>query len=821
METDLLTAAREGNLSALSALIPAPARQLNARDAGRCTPLMLAALGGHTEAVRLLLEAGADVKLRNGDGHTALLLALCGASEEMVRLLLEAGSPVEHPDHLPMDFAVRFGTPGMVRMLLERGVPADPKPDGHLVDAIGRGNEEVVRLLLEHGADPHSVPQCGTALVAAIASRRDSLAELFLQLGGPLRGALIAAIQAMKPRLALRLLALGADPNERGLMGETPLQTAAEMGSVLLLRRLVGAGAALETAGGMLGQTALHRAVSEEERASARALLELGANPNVVDEFGQSPLQEAAAGGDARMVELLLRHGAQANPRRRSQPTPLHAAVAAGEAETARVLLEAGADPNARIGPQAAEEMNDVTPGATAVHLAAASGSKQLVELLLSGGARADLLDKKGVSAADRAARAGHHALAERLRAAGSPLSVDPQHAADAWLRRAVRVGDEEGVRQALAAGGNAGALDPETGTPPLVTAAQEGLAGAVRLLLEHGAEVDRGTAWGLSPLGCAVVRGHLDVVRLLLERGADPNAAYAQGYVPAGEENTVLPSSGSPLADAAHGGGLELVELLLAAGADPNGAAGEPAPLTAAVLGRRFDVARRLREAGAVPCPGDADFLAMEEWEARAADPEFLHLAAELDARCGPAELNEGLPGVRFYRFSAEQELPPIHDDGDAAAAGREWGRRFSENLASLQGAVDGMLQDLGERTRRAGFLLLDAGSPLGCGPMTQFLALVPESDPFAVMAAWGLRANDDELPTRELIRRFRQLREEEPWDLVGIRFDTAVIRFRRDLPDPLARARQLCGWCSDLGKAKGVAERIRASRTVHFWWD
>ena len=45
-----------------------------------------------------------------------------------------------------------------------------------------------------------------------------------------------------------------------------------------------------------------------------------------------------------------------------------------------------------------------------------------------------------------------------------------------------------------------------------------------MRLLLEHGAEVDAAAPNGTTPLMMAAQYGSEDSVRLLLERGADPN---------------------------------------------------------------------------------------------------------------------------------------------------------------------------------------------------------------------------------------------------------------------------------------------------------
>src|SRR5688500_9003477 len=55
----------------------------------------------------------------------------------------------------------------------------------------------------------------------------------------------------------------------------------------------------------------------------------------------------------------------------------------------------------------------------------------------------------------------------------------------------------------------------------PLLAAAREGQAGAVRMLLDHGASVETAESPGDTPLLEAARRRHPEVVRLLLERGA------------------------------------------------------------------------------------------------------------------------------------------------------------------------------------------------------------------------------------------------------------------------------------------------------------
>jgi ankyrin repeat protein len=58
------------------------------------TPLMLAAFRGDTAAVINLLERGADVNARDGDGDTALMFAAYKGHGLVVALLLQYGANV-------------------------------------------------------------------------------------------------------------------------------------------------------------------------------------------------------------------------------------------------------------------------------------------------------------------------------------------------------------------------------------------------------------------------------------------------------------------------------------------------------------------------------------------------------------------------------------------------------------------------------------------------------------------------------------------------------------------------------------------------------
>ena len=90
------------------------------------TPLLPAASRCHTEAVRLLLEFGADVNLINNYDETALVLAVRGGRGECLNtaeLLLEEGADIEAMGQYGYNallFATSRGNIRMVRLLLHQ-----------------------------------------------------------------------------------------------------------------------------------------------------------------------------------------------------------------------------------------------------------------------------------------------------------------------------------------------------------------------------------------------------------------------------------------------------------------------------------------------------------------------------------------------------------------------------------------------------------------------------------------------------------------------------------------------------------------------------
>jgi ankyrin repeat protein len=144
-----------------------------------------------------------------------------------------------------------------------------------------------------------------------------------------------------------------------------------------------------------LGETALHLLVLGESEEAVRSILQLGADPAALCDFGESPLSLAASLGRASLVRTLLQAGAPLAADGQLEPT-LHKAVRSGSVETVRLILEAGAD------------VNEQTDFAEApIHLAAEDDLVAIAELLIASGADPLLQTSFDGTALDVALRAG------------------------------------------------------------------------------------------------------------------------------------------------------------------------------------------------------------------------------------------------------------------------------------------------------------------------------------------------------------------------------------------------------------------------------
>lgn len=241
----------------------------------------------------------------------------------------------------------------------------------------------------------------------------------------------------------------------------------------------------------------------------ARALLEAGADPG-----DGVTLTISASGGDIAALELLHQFGVDPDgPWATDGSTALYAMLHWSEnADGARWLIEHGADAD----PVFAQN------GATPLHVVAERWSTDLAELLVSRGAdigrrRADRRTPYAV-----AVLSGNEAVAEWLRAQGSPTDV-PE--VDRLVAAGSR-GELAAVRAMLAARPE---LRREIGPEhygTLYRAAERNEVKALEGLLACGLDPNRGDeSMEMNALHKASMAGWPDAVRVLLAHGASVSA--------------------------------------------------------------------------------------------------------------------------------------------------------------------------------------------------------------------------------------------------------------------------------------------------------
>ena len=136
----------------------------------------------------------------------------------------------------------------------------------------------------------------------------------------------------------------------------------------------------LATQRGHAGTTLLHLVAGLGEIDLVRFFLDRGADPNVTNKDGDTPLHVACLAGKPDVVSYLIKKKADLNVKGVNGQTPLMAAICSQKSPEDRycvhALLLAGAAVNT------ANSQRD-----TPLHLAAARGKAEIVEILLDKGA--------------------------------------------------------------------------------------------------------------------------------------------------------------------------------------------------------------------------------------------------------------------------------------------------------------------------------------------------------------------------------------------------------------------------------------------------
>jgi ankyrin repeat protein len=171
----------------------------------------------------------------------------------------------------------------------------------------------------------------------------------------------------------------------------------------------------------------------------------------------------------------------------------------------------------------------------------------------------------------------------------------------DRDLVAAASIGDVRAARAALLDGASAnatGELDPLENVTALMFAVRYGYSAVVKLLLQHGAKLERKTKCIIpdetsreTALHWAILQRNVNVCRMLVEGGADVKAESSRGSV---------------LNYAIESGNVGIVRLLLNAGCSATSASGrdQSSPIHIAARVGHAPIIRLLHSLGATPVP-------------------------------------------------------------------------------------------------------------------------------------------------------------------------------------------------------------------------
>lgn len=261
--------------------------------------------------------------------------------------------------------------------------------------------------------------------------------------------------------------------------GKTLLELALENENAKAVDLLLANGAALGAVADRVNLAAVL-----DNLPMLEVLLVHGVDPNRPNEGGYAPLHLAVSGGNTNALALLLDAGANASVRDPLYQTPLMLAVLADDRPALQCLLEHGADPNL------ADRSGD-----TSLHKAVRRRNLAASRMLLENGAVAKAVDFAGRRPLDIAAANGDNELV-------SLFLDDPEMIG--WASKDDLTAFDQAVR--------------------------EQKFDTARLLLAHGADMNRVMANGYTITHTMVIDKEYKTAEFLIGAGADVDIAAPDG---------------------------------------------------------------------------------------------------------------------------------------------------------------------------------------------------------------------------------------------------------------------------------------------------
>lgn len=503
------------------------------------TRLSEAAMQGNREAVRSLLKQKVDVDGAQGDGTTALHWAAFKDDLEMVKMLLAAGANVKVTTRegaiTPLFMACTNGDAAMIDALLKAGAEANSTKANAttaLMMAAASGSADAVKVLLDHGADPKAKESVHgqTALMFAAALNRDAAIKVLMAHGAE-PNVVTAASKVERVRFDQDGNIVEDRPGARGGGGRggarAQAQGAPAAATAEAAAKPVVMDAKAEEAADAAADAQAAAAAAKAANDAAKADLETFSRA-----LGFKSVQFLLAKPKARAGDVAFRAPRRVGPEFAGGMTALLYAAREGHRDAVRAMVESGADVNV----VSADKFSPMVIAITNGHL-------DVAKYLLDHGADPNLVSVSGMTA-----------LYATIDVQWAPHAWFPQPTTEqqkvkyldlmkALIDKGAKVNAPIGDKPWFRSFTNDYTWVDPAGATPFWRAAQSSDIAAMRLLVEHGADPKIPTKSGDTPLLAAAGIGWaanwsvnapvplIEAVKYCVELGDEVNAADNRGY--------------------------------------------------------------------------------------------------------------------------------------------------------------------------------------------------------------------------------------------------------------------------------------------------
>ena len=571
------------------------------------TPVLLAAHGGLTDILQMMIKYGANLNITDIEGHNLMHIAAINNDVVLLNWLIDHDVELNLKDNIglsPLIYACYKGYKPIVKILLDNKVPYSayvpstlnwiPGLMALLIDndvsrqktgavlkispllyAALPGENDVVQLLVEYGADANAQLSENMHLIDFIPLKIDNtdILKFLIDNGAEYSFSIYVAVWLNDMKWLKKLIRQGYNINEtysEQLL--SPLMLACESGNLDIATYLVENGADVNLKDST-GMNALAYCLYLPETTIAEYLITQGADVDAANDEG-TLLIHAVKEENISFVKLLLKNNAYINKVSKEGFGPLFPALVNWNPELMQILIENGAD----INWQDAD-------GRSLLVYALFMDNYEAAQFLLLHGIDVDLIDNEGHTPLMHAAFEKKLQMANLfLNNSANVNAIDDE--GNTPIHHASSGGNVEIVKMLHQRGADLDQTTKEKLNTPLIYACKEGHFAAAEYLIRQGAKVNISDYLGNTPLfytadGNVILQSRYDdmenemqkktvkgesdnyvegafinVLSLLIENGADPNSVNKGGQM--------------PLTAAIGAGCTECVEVLIKGGADP-----------------------------------------------------------------------------------------------------------------------------------------------------------------------------------------------------------------------------------------------------------